>query len=122
VTNEEMIASFMEPRPGLPLAYSHHLVSLKRWWILVPINGGGMSWIANGLSLDRLREVESRLTEEQVGHYDRLLDMATKLGAHGNDNPAAATVFPWHASAEQKIAALASVLPQPPAEVGKERV
>ena len=100
-TNREVIASAMEPAPALPSAYSHQLSSPLGWWTLGETMHGGMRWHPNVHTLDRLRRVEERLTMPQAEDYDRLLNGSRDY---------ARLNFTWHASAEQKIAALASVL------------
>ena len=58
--------------------------------------------------LGLIHEVEARLTEEQVCLYEITLQAAIKK--EGHPSPLAASMFVWHATAEQKIAALAEVI------------
>ena len=108
-TNREVIASAMEPAPALPSAYSYQLPSPLGWWILGETMHGGMRWYPNIHTLDRLRRVEERLTDAQWRDYRREFRGVVErpngtwpLGDRIKDA--------LHASAEQKIAALASVL------------
>lgn len=101
MTPAEIVASFMEERPeksrgqierdGLPA---------PEWW--VEICG---EWKPLVRTLDRLRLVEERLNAVQCRDYDRLLLVAVTMQC---------STFPgsyqWHASADQKMAALAEVL------------
>lgn len=100
----EIVASFMEPKPALPARYSPGRLSDSGWWELVPIDGGGMEWCPAALTLDKLREVQARLTTEQrMAYYLQLWPVCPPVGIEGC----------WallHASAEQKVAALAELL------------
>ena len=88
------ICEWMEPRKGKRL-YGN--VSPFGWWKL---DLG--EWIPNHTinSLDRLREVESGLTEEQQLKYDMSLRRILNLRSQ----------WMWHASASEKAEALARVI------------
>jgi hypothetical protein len=101
MSDREVIATWMEPKPQLT---TRQRVSFGGWWLSLPDHRGirrwhqprdwGREW------LQALHEVEERMTQHQRGLYvdtlsgDRCRDLWLIL----------------HASAEQKIAALASVL------------
>jgi hypothetical protein len=89
VTDEEMICNFMEPKPeGRPSSYGSGEVWWRWGWRYI-------GWLPRPLTLDALWEVEARLTDEQCSRYTRELVMLPWL---------------WHATAAQKIKALAAVL------------
>lgn len=99
LADAEVICEFMEPRPVLPDCYCHLLRSPKEWWILVPTLGGGMEWLPDQLTLDRLWEVEEAL----------------KRGVPGPGTPTPlwdtyGIRMGWYATAGQKIKALAAVI------------
>jgi hypothetical protein len=97
MTDAEVICEFMEPKPTTPQPVGLYDESPGGWWTLHPDG-----WVPNCDSLDRLREVEARLTEEQWLRYvDALID-------HMPEFPRKGEII--HASAEQKIAALAAVI------------
>lgn len=91
MTDEEVIASFMEPKP----TWSSSDRNGEWWWCW------DHRWHSCKLDLDALHEVEARLTNEQWDAYANL--MMDPAGIHH-------TRFLLHASAEQKIEALAAVL------------
>lgn len=94
LSNEEVICTFMEPKPRFTEVPD---VSVGRWWV----------WFADAnepiaLTLDRLHLVEARLTNQWGSYVNEML----------KDNPSVWTEAKLllHATAEQKIRALASVL------------
>lgn len=94
MTDAEVICAWMEPRPGSAAeAYNSRWWNGSPWTELRPFN----------LTLDALREVESRLSEAQWDRYEAL---ALKWRYEYSSSYRAAL----HASAEQKIKALAAVL------------
>jgi hypothetical protein len=99
MTDEELICRFMEPVPGFRgIDYPH---SVGGWWIA---ENGKQSRPADSITLDALHEVEERLTEKQGWDYLAALQSETA------DIPGWAFRHLWHATAKQKIAALAKVL------------
>jgi hypothetical protein len=101
MTNEEIICTFMEPRPECaPI----DICDESEWWVagqdketLVLV------WRPASLTLDRLREVEARLSEDRWREYARYMDSITGDGLDRVQDL-------LHASAEQKIEFLAEVL------------
>lgn len=104
MTAEEIICEFMEARPETRSGVGDN----TRWWracyYLVSQDETVTSYRAQPLDLDCLHEVEARLTGEQwTLYYDHL--WATN---YGQEHPT--WRFLIHASAPQKIAALAKVI------------
>lgn len=104
MSNEELICTFMEPNPPAPeQAYQQSPIG---WWVCrFSVMGQRLIWLTGDkvYSLDGLHEVEAKLSAEQQGRYLDVLvpDAMAKVG------------WIWrsvHASAEQKIQALAEVL------------
>jgi hypothetical protein len=90
----EVICTWMEPRPP------DGVMKLAHWWYWVFENS---CWIPQWLTLDRLHQVEARLTDEQW------LDYQTRLNRAGDPGVL------WckrmiGASAEHKTLALAAIL------------
>ncbi|SRR5260370_1379040 len=95
-TDEEVICGWMEPRPSGSLTNL-----LADWWLFRSVNAG---WVPRTLTLDRLWNVEERLTEKQRDPYLDVIVRNTGLG------PTTAGWDMAHATAAQKIKALAEVL------------
>lgn len=102
MTDEEVICEFMEPKPvgeaPLSCTYRGDLLSDGGFW---QADEYTTVWHRSELTLDRLHEVEARLTDEQARQYHQLLNESPDWEIHN---------YLWHAKAEQKIAALAAVL------------
>lgn len=122
LTDEEVICAFMEPKP--PDGAYPRALSDAGWWKVAWSNALQKSqWLPNNdkaASLDALWEVEERLTEEQWGQYCiraqvDLYDPAWGNHPGGMDRPII------HATAEQKIRALAAVLRTATAELQPAR-
>ena len=90
MTDEEVICAFMEPEADL------RIDSDFEWWGQIWSNGV-RSVFPRTLTLDALWEVEERLTTLQAVNYAGLL-------LDGQEG------WTWHATAAQKIKALATVL------------
>lgn len=102
MTDAEIVATWMEPNPDL-LA---NLTQSKDGWWWNSFGLTGDPWQpAEPLTLDRLREVEARLDASQCVDYDWRLAMLVVVATKTCPES-----YPWHASAEQKLAALAEVL------------
>jgi len=99
MTPEEIICEFMEPRPSFDVINSWRECSSVRWWRFY---NGNTVWIPILLTLDRLRQVEERLTAEQWDKYEVAMIRIVRKGRSHQDM--------LHASAEQKIAAMAKVI------------
>lgn len=98
MSNEETICAFMEPKPR------HKPVGCMKqyhWWIYRAMTHP--YWFPVPLTLDRLHEVEERLTDEQWSNYANAL-----VDTFHQRFPRFAEVI--HATAAQKITALAAVL------------
>jgi hypothetical protein len=112
MTDAEVICAFMESRPEfVPIDYGGPKEDRweHRWW----------KWYAAGspprhlpvaLNLDKLHEVEARLSE---GQWESYRDYMAASAPHGDGYER----FLLHADAEQKIKALAAVIG---AEGGRE--
>jgi hypothetical protein len=108
LTDEEVIARFMEPRPE---RHTSSRDSEGGWWRWVGI-GEGSHWevpVVGCFTLDRLRLVEERFTARQKLKYSRklwgIIPLRQERGLAG-----AWIWLVWHASALQKKVALAAVL------------
>ena len=101
----EAVCEFMERCPAtLPLDFRPWRgISLGGWWVSTPIVKMECVWTPCTLDLDRLREVEERLSLEQWSDYDRLLSSS-------REQTKKAHWWAIHASAEQKTMALATVI------------
>lgn len=109
MTDAEVICSFMEKTPRRVRYFDEHMSSAT-WWRrdIVQNNGQGIvysDWTPCELTLDALREVQRRLTDEQWHEYERGLRCVPFDGPVNS----VTRVF-IHATAEQKIRALAVVL------------
>lgn len=110
MSDEEVIASFMEPKPTkAALSMGRPLFSVTGWW-----SAGSRphrewdEWYPITLTLDALRQVQERLTEEQWEQYE--CEMLA-LWTPGTLRHGLGEVQHYlHATAEQKIRALAVVL------------
>ena len=107
MSDAEVICTFCEPRPeGEPTA---HLMKTLKFWRVV-FASSPTRWTTMPLTLDRLHEVEARLTDEQKDRYS----FALSLEVRSINGPSAfyrSELFPcFHADAEQKIKALAQVI------------
>ena len=100
VTDEYVIARFMESRPTWDPSLPGTRLTETEWWVS-DYSGLPWEWRPKKLTLDRLWLVEAKLTPEQVLEYDRV------LAASGSQSPRS---FVWHATAEQKVTALAIVI------------
>lgn len=96
MTDKEFICQFMETKPD-PNTHGGTCRSPKGWWFWYG------KWETTKLTLDALWEVEERLTDEQWQEYDAELGGSTTSVLSPNFGMI-------HATAEQKIKALASVL------------
>ncbi len=114
MTNEEIICEWMERKPTPMDGWrAAHLVKKAQWWLSWQDN-----WEPIPLTLDRLREVEKRLTDEQ---WDRYRAWFTRLTVP----PPPVTSAEYfrmvaQADAAQKIKALAAVLREV-AQAGERR-
>lgn len=111
MTDEEIICNWMEPKPvsnkicedawasvmAATLGGSLYPATPKGWWVWVCVyqHDDKPELMPRPIGLDRLWEAEERLTPAQCSHYTRELGMLPWL---------------WHATAEQKIKALAVVI------------
>lgn len=105
LSNEEVLCAFMEPRPG-PSKPSPHGAN-EVWWrwgwrhvdSSLPLHKAPVEycWLPRVITLNECREIEARLI--QMGLADSYRSELVKEDA-----------YHWHASATQKIAALARVL------------
>lgn len=109
MSDEEVICAWMEPRPETPAVrdwltrYSDQL-----WWVLTDKpDGSPAGWLPGKLTLDRLRLVEERLTEEQWARYGELHFLRAEALCGGRDDFRKGML---HASAAEKIRALAAVI------------
>jgi hypothetical protein len=99
VSNEEIICTWMEPKPTMSEAMAEGWAF--RWW-------GRDRKPCRQLDLDALREVQERLTDEQWADYeDGILNQWSATADRYRESTAK---FCLHATPEQKIAALGSVL------------
>jgi hypothetical protein len=108
-SDAEVICTWMEPKPeSAPPSWGDNPVgNINGWWIAT-----GSGRIEHRiLTLDALWEVEERLTEEQWTRY-RVALTAPVLGASGRHIEGYNRMM-WHATAEQKIKALAEALRRP---------
>lgn len=100
-TDEEVICEWMEPKPEDLNPHVGLLVSKGEWWYRYTLD---KTWTACKPNLDRLHEVEARLTDEQWERYlDQLVDDDAISGYQTERDIC-------HATAAQKIAALAAVI------------
>lgn len=97
MSDAEIICAFCEPKPTDTLPDT---VRGTKWWRL-SLKGYLARWIPKYLGLDALHEVEARLTDEQWDRYASL--MMDPAGIRH-------TRFLLHATAGEKIKALAAVL------------
>lgn len=101
MTNEEIICEFMEPRSHeRPGQTTPKALLGSPWWDWAISYGA----FPKSLTLDRLHEVEARLTDEQWVNYIAELLLGTYDDITGTHRRLV------HASTTQKIKALASVL------------
>lgn len=108
MTNQEIICTFMEPRPSA--GFATDTASIGGWWRRYagvgrsrpdwqskPFNG---PWLPHVLTLVELWEVEERLTDEQWEAYSLVLVPSGDRFVRDR----------IHATPEQKINALAAIL------------
>ncbi len=106
MTDAEEICGWMEPKPEDMERRGLGLISEAGWWKYKwsPMGQCYRVWPNDDKadSLDALHEVEEKLTSSQKSRFGLLLynAMATPDG----------NVYTWHATTEQKIAALAQVI------------
>jgi len=107
LSDAEVICTWMEPKPKFPDVFGDVRISAGGWWKWRSPRAGARWPGKTGPneskvdSLDALHEVEARLTDEQWQKYAGLMmDPAGIKHTH----------FLLHATAEQKISALAAVL------------
>jgi hypothetical protein len=102
-SDASVICRFMEPQP---YSRTRSRDSEGGWWRLVGADRKSSVWEPTRyLTLDLLHQVEERLTPGQCSQYERELYYAMR-----NAKRKLIGVYAWHASAEQKIRALAVVL------------
>jgi len=114
-SNAEIVAGFMEPKPTEDPAMCGPISALGWWRNRKSECAILLEWLPSGKTddLNMLREVEARLTDEQAAKYDRKI-----VAVVARDNLAQRDQYPltmaqtsvWHASADQKLEALARVL------------
>ncbi len=100
LTDEEVICAFMEPKPT-----GSWVRDVQPTWWYFSTYDFPLGWHAKAITLDALWEVEQRLSREQINRYIAELLRVTLPPDRG--------AYDWrliHATAAQKIAALASVL------------
>lgn len=90
-TDEEIICTWMEPKPEPPLRLPTEAETNSRWWKRV-YNDILRGWEPHTLTLDALWEVEERLLME----HRAITLREYRIG--------------WHATPAQKVKALAAVL------------
>ena len=92
-SDAEVICAWMEPKPD------NRTTNVQtNWWMFLCLDSG---WVPRKLTLDRLWEVEERLTEKQRGEYYFIF-------WERRDRENWWTLL--HATSEQKIKALAAVI------------
>ena len=102
---KEIIATFMEPNP---VSRTRSRDSEGGWWRLIGADRATAEWevaFFDCWTLDRLREVEARLTDEQWWSYEKFVRDIPYDQFIDNSIRCA-----LHASAEAKIVALAAVI------------
>lgn len=100
LADAEVICGFLERMPPLPDYYHTHLYpSPEKWWVLGPVNGGGMRWYPCTLDLDALWLVEQKLIA--VGLDPRIDGLYRRV--YGSSRT-------WHLTAAQKVEALAGAI------------
>lgn len=103
MTDQEVICAWMEPQPLLSEgAMQEARQPYPYWWTVHDEIAG--EWQPRILALDALREVEARLTYAQWSDYSH------GLGFASFGEPVVRAKLLIHASAEQKIEALAAIL------------
>lgn len=119
----DLICTWMEEKPtstvhpGIEEAYSVKWW-IWGWWYTAPSLPNierpvAYGWKPRSLNLDACHKVESRLTDNQAAKYDRVLESVIRqdnLKQRDEHALSVAEVMAWHATAEQKIKALAAVL------------
>lgn len=105
MTDAEVICEFMEPRPPDNTPQVRHGAAWWIWW--------NDRWVNVKLTLDACHEVEERLIAAPPANSDDgVTDWADRIDSALCDVMGAAIPmhYHWHATAEQKITALASVI------------
>lgn len=109
MSDAEVICRFMEPKPPKkslpPCVLSIHQF---RWWANTAIE-----WIPKRLTLDLLREVEQKIIASTLPPPVGYVDWADRIDT-AICRMLASSHYHWHASVEQKIAALAAVIREKP--------
>lgn len=113
-SDREAICALMEPIPELPAYWYGRQRSPQCWWELTATAGGGMAWYPDRLTLDRIYEVESQLTDGQWLQYGACCWKWYTEAATANDyeishlNRWRRTLM--HLTSDQKIKALAATI------------
>lgn len=117
LTDAEIICMWMEPKPQgeapLSLTFRGDLDSPGRFWVAFEYS---TTWQPRPLTLDALWEVEERLTDVELGWYGYFSKLYEVTHAESRLN---SDIRICHATPEQKIKALASVL-RPIVESGEK--
>ena len=97
----EAVAKFMEPAPE---RHTRSRDSSGGFWRWIGVDKGDRWEVdRHGWTLDRLREIEERLTQMQAAEYDHLLYI-------GMCRDREKLLWTWHADASRKTLALAAVI------------
>lgn len=100
LSDAEVLATFMEPRPGKEYwEYDWDHTSEPCWWSV----GRTGQWVPRDITLNECREIEARLADRQWREY---IDAIVPVSGNIYDD---CTAF-LHADASTKIEALARVL------------
>lgn len=127
LTNAEVLATFMEPRPDfLPYSWQSPInwgdSSPARWWLAMSPDAANTVhgiWKPRQITLNECREIEAGLTEEQWVRYWRELmqliwEASEKRGEHALANMTMTRGDLYrhlvHADAPTKVEALATIL------------
>ena len=114
-SNAELLCGFMEKRPEMgPLDFRPwRSNSPARWWVAAnptTEDNSPNEWRPVSLCLNRLREIEAKLTEEQWQRYYDGIWVEWQVVTQTTGRMRLLGMFLLHASVEQKIAALAQGL------------
>jgi hypothetical protein len=105
MTDEEVICAWMEGYD--PRCRRNVNVDELSWWA-ARFRAGSWEFATRLLTLDALHEVETRLTEDQIGKYDA--GMRRLMHEDPIEPWVPAKCHHWHADAPTRIKALAAVL------------